>query len=45
VTTTNSVSETPPVKILPDPMLDETERILENYISLWPSEQKMIANH
>jgi carboxyl-terminal processing protease len=31
--------------ILPDPMLDETERILENYISLLFSNKTLIANH
>jgi hypothetical protein len=29
----------------PDPMLDETERIMEDYISLWPSHETLIANH
>ena len=28
----------------PDPMLDETERILEDYISLLSSNQMLIAN-
>jgi hypothetical protein len=28
----------------PDPMLDETERILEDYISLLSSKQVLIAN-
>ena len=29
----------------PDPMLDESERILQDYISLWPSHETLIANH
>jgi carboxyl-terminal processing protease len=29
----------------PDPMLDETERILQDYIRLWPSHETLIANH
>jgi carboxyl-terminal processing protease len=29
----------------PDPMLDEAERIMEDYISLWPSHETLIANH
>jgi hypothetical protein len=29
----------------PDPMLDESERILANYISLWSSHETLIAKH
>lgn len=29
----------------PDPMLDETERILQGYIAEWPSEKGAIASH
>jgi carboxyl-terminal processing protease len=29
----------------PDPMLDESERIMEDYISLWPSHETLVANH
>jgi carboxyl-terminal processing protease len=29
----------------PDPMLDESERIMQDYIALWPSHETLIANH
>jgi carboxyl-terminal processing protease len=36
----------PPARVWgPDPMLDESERIMEDYISLWPSHETLIANH
>ncbi len=46
-TTTNSPSEAMPIKKVwgPDPMLDESERILRNYISLWPLGQTDVAKH
>jgi carboxyl-terminal processing protease len=44
---TTSPSEAMPIKKVwaPDPMLDETERILRDYISLWPLAQTDIARH
>jgi carboxyl-terminal processing protease len=46
-TSTNSVSANEPVKTLwqPDAMLDESERILEDYISLQQSNQSEVAKH
>lgn len=39
-------ANTPTPKVWnPDPMLDESERILQDYISLWPSHETLIANH
>jgi carboxyl-terminal processing protease len=36
----------PPTRVWgPDPMLDESERIMADYISLWPSHETLIANH
>lgn len=29
----------------PDPMLDESERIMEDYLSLWPARETLVANH
>jgi carboxyl-terminal processing protease len=44
---TAAVTATLPVTKVwgPDPMLDESERIMEDYISLWPSHETLIANH
>ena len=39
-------TEPPVTKVWgPDPMLDEAERILQDYISLWPPHETLIANH
>ena len=40
----NVVAVPPPTPAAVDPMLDETERILEDYISLLSSKQMLIAN-
>lgn len=44
---TNALSDGLPLKRvwLPDPMLDESESILRNYISLWSSGQHDLARH
>ena len=42
--TANVVAVPPPTPAAVDPMLDETERILEDYISLLSSKQMLIAN-
>jgi carboxyl-terminal processing protease len=44
---TNADSDGLPLKRLwvPDPMLDESERILHDYISLWSSDQNDVARH
>jgi hypothetical protein len=44
---TNAVSDNEPVKRVwePDPMLDESERILQDYISLWSPDRNDLASH